>query len=786
MSTAIRRLRRPADPASQGLAKASLVLLAAALLAPPAVAASAPPTADARADAARPDGVRTAREVLGRLGIAADRVHLVLDRANGTSAYRVRIHAGQIEARGGSPVALVRGVTASLAKLGRMEVSWEGRRLGSLEDLPEFDSGEVVSPFDLRTYMNTCTFGYTTPWWGWARWQDEIDWMAAHGVDTPLAMEGQEYVWRELWREEGLSEAQIANGLSAAPFLPWQRMGNMAGYRAPLSSNWIEKKHRLQIRILARMRALGMKPILPAFAGYVPEAFAKAHPQARIYRMRAWEGFAPTYWLDPSDPLFAKLAARFITLYNATYGEGQYYLADAFNEMVPPIAEDGSDATKAQYGDSIANTAATRAAALPAEVRDPRLAAYGEKLFHSITAAAPKATWVMQGWLFGADKAFWTPDAIAAFLSKVPDDRMLILDIGNDRYPGIWQKTEAFDGKSWVYGYVHNYGGSNPVYGDLGFYRKDMDALQASPVKGNLKGFGVFPEGLHSNSLVYDYAYALAWDEPARSMGEWLNQHLVARYGVASPAVRQAWATIADAAYSTRYWTPRWWKEHAGAYLFFKRPNLEGADYPGSPGNAPELRKGIEGLLAAAPKKAPSLLVYDIVDLTRHYASLRLDEALAATLAAYRDGKVDEGDKARAHVVELARQIDLLAGNQQETLGTWVADARAYGETPAEKARFAADAKAIVTIWGGEGHLSDYASRAWQGLYAGYYLPRWQIFLEAQRKAAVSGHPFDEAATIKTIREWETKWVEDGRPWTRQRPADPLSLSRQILNETRP
>jgi alpha-N-acetylglucosaminidase len=73
------------------------------------------------------------------------------------------------------------------------------------------------------------------------------------------------------------------------------------------------------------------------FAGYVPEAFAKAHPKARIYKMRAWEGFAPTYWLDPSDPLFAQLAKRFIELYNQTYGAGDYYLADAFNEMIPPL-----------------------------------------------------------------------------------------------------------------------------------------------------------------------------------------------------------------------------------------------------------------------------------------------------------------------------------------------------------------------------------------------------------------------------------------------------------------
>jgi alpha-N-acetylglucosaminidase len=500
--------------------------------------------------------------------------------------------------------------------------------------------------------------------------------------------------------------------------------------------------------------------------------------------MRAWEGFSETYWLDPSDPLFAVLAKRFTQLYTQTYGPGDYYLADAFNEMVPPIAEDGSDATAAKYGDSIANSAATRAAALPAVVRDARLAGYGEKLFQSVTAAAPNATWVMQGWLFGADKAFWTPEAIRAFLSRVPDQRMLVLDIGNDRYPGIWQTSGAFDGKNWVYGYVHNYGGSNPVYGDLAFYRSDLSALAKSPSRGNLAGFGLFPEGLHSNSVVYNYAYDLAWGEDAdRPVGAWIAEYVRARYGAASPGLIAAWGQVTTGAYATRYWTPRWWQNRAGAYLLFKRPNLAGADYPAAPGDEAALRAGIVGLLANAPKQPAPLFTYDLVDFARHYASLKLDARLRGAIAAYAAGDVAKGDRDAVAAARLAQGVDALIGNQQETLGSWIADARAYGDTPAEKDAFAAQAKAIVTVWGGEGNLSDYGSRAWQGLYAGYYLPRWQLFLSAQRKAALAHQPFDEAATVAAIKAWEQAWLKDGRLWPRRRPAMPLASIARLLAE---
>lgn len=729
-----------------------------------------------------------AQAVLGRLGVDTRLINLSLKKLD-KPYYRVRTDKGHLSVEGDSAVALVHGAVRYLGRQGALAVSWEGSRRQNLAFAPGYDSGEVTSPFGLRTYLNPCTFGYTSVWWDWTRWEQEIDWMAAHGIDTPLAMEGQEYVWRALWREEGLSDTAIADGFSAAPFLPWQRMGNIAGYRAPLSTGWIDKKHALQKRILERMRGLGMKPILPAFAGYVPKAFAERHPEARIYQMREWEGFPGTYWLDPSDPLFARIAKRFIALYNETYGPGQYYLLDAFNEMVPPIAEDGSDARQATYGDSTANTPATRAAALPAEVRSARLAAYGERLYQSVTEAAPGATWVMQGWLFGADKHFWTPDAIAAFLSKVPDDRMLILDIGNDRYPGIWQSSNAFDGKHWIYGYVHNYGGSNPVYGDLSFYRTDMEAVLRHPGRGSLAGFGMFPEGLHNNGIVYDYAYDLAWGELAGQTGappveSWLSDRLRARYGTVTPALLDGWNKVIAGAFSTRYWTPRWWEKRAGAYLFFKRPTLAGSDYPAPPGDAAQLRAGIDALLAqASGLGAEPLYLYDLIDLTGHYASLKLDEALKQAIAAYKAGDLAAGDRAAARVEALARQIDSLLGNQQETLGSWIDDARAYGDTPAEKQHFAQDAKAIVTLWGGTGNLSDYASRAWQGLYAGYYLPRWQRFLNAARQAAVTGKPLDEAAVKADIKAWEQGWLSDGNLWPRQRPASPLAALRTLLAE---
>lgn len=43
-----------------------------------------------------------------------------------------------------------------------------------------------------------------------------------------------------------------------------------------------------------------------------------------------------------------------------------------------------------------------------------------------VSAGFTNATFVMQGWLFVNSPDFWTPSNVQAFLSGVPDDRMLV------------------------------------------------------------------------------------------------------------------------------------------------------------------------------------------------------------------------------------------------------------------------------------------------------------------------------------------------------------------------
>jgi alpha-N-acetylglucosaminidase len=207
----------------------------------------------------------------------------------------------------------------------------------------------VQSPYTMSHYMNICTFGYSTLFWDWTRWEQEIDWMALNGVINPLAMVGQDAIWFSIFTEDfGVPAGALLDNFFTGPaFSPWHWMGNLNQWGGPVNTRWLQGQLALQKKILTRMVSLGMKPILPAFAGHVPSALQKSYPAAKITQLPSWHGHMPpgqgSYFLDPSEGLFKQIGNMFVrrqlALYNETgyaHTSPHYYLADPYNEMPPP------------------------------------------------------------------------------------------------------------------------------------------------------------------------------------------------------------------------------------------------------------------------------------------------------------------------------------------------------------------------------------------------------------------------------------------------------------------
>ena len=154
-------------------------------------------------------------------GVQGDEGFFEISAPEADSAFAAKITAS-------NAVDLASGVHWWLKYHLNCSVSWWGDQFDVLPKpgtplpaLPaSFPTERHSTSYNFRYYMNVCTFGYSTAFWDWQRWEREIDWMALNGINMPLAFVGQEFVFRQVLREVGrLSDAEIESFSAVLPCL---------------------------------------------------------------------------------------------------------------------------------------------------------------------------------------------------------------------------------------------------------------------------------------------------------------------------------------------------------------------------------------------------------------------------------------------------------------------------------------------------------------------------------------------------------------------------------------
>ena len=152
---------------------------------------------------------REAEQVVRRtFGDVPDNVSFQLVEAPGQQ-YSLEVKDNTLYVEGSSPVALCKGFHDYILGEGLGVANWSGDRLDFPAKLEPMPRKTVVSPFDNHLFYNVCTYGYTSPFWGWEQWEHEIDWLALHGFDMPLAPVGTEAILSRVWKGIGLSQEEI-------------------------------------------------------------------------------------------------------------------------------------------------------------------------------------------------------------------------------------------------------------------------------------------------------------------------------------------------------------------------------------------------------------------------------------------------------------------------------------------------------------------------------------------------------------------------------------------------
>lgn len=688
--------------------------------------------------------ITSAQKVIERqIGNKVEKINFEsIDPINGKESFEIIAKDGKLTLKGSSSVAICYGFYTYMKNACHSIKTWSGQHLADLTEWPEYELKNRTTPYDFRYFLNVCTFGYTAPYWDWSRWEKEIDWMALRGVNMPLATVASEAIAERVWLKMGLSKEEIRDFFTAPAHLPWHRMGNLNKWDGPLSDEWHTSQIELQHKIINRMRELGMSPIAPAFAGFVPMAFAEKHPDTNFKHMR-WGGFDPeynAYVLPPDSPFFNEIGKLFVEEWEKEFGKNTYYLSDSFNEMELPIDKDD------------------------VEGKHNLLAQYGESIYHSIIAGNPDAVWVTQGWTFGYQHSFWDKASLQALLSKVPDDKMIIIDLGND-YPKwvwnteqTWKVHDGFYGKKWIFSYVPNFGGKTAMTGDLQMYATSSAEALHSSNKGNLVGFGSAPEGLESNEVIYELLADMGWTDEAIDLDNWMETYCLSRYGGYPDNLKESWKLFRQTAYSNLYSYPR----------FTWQTVVEDTHRISKIDTSDEYMKAVELFASCVDElKNSELYVNDLLEFSSFYAAAKADKIYNKALASDATGNTSESQKLLNQSIDILVKVDkLLASHPIYRLEEWVQLARNCGKDIDEQNAYEANAKRLITSWGGI--QEDYAARFWSGLIKDYYIPRMKINLSSKKN---------------TLREWEEIWIQT--PWTNitQPYENPINEAIQLIED---
>ncbi len=677
----------------------------------------------------------------------------------GLDVFEVTQDGGRIVLRGSSGVAIASALNWYLEHVAGVNVSLplQPIHLGVLK--PVTAPMRVSTPYRLRYFFNYCTFSYSMAWWDWAQWQRMIDWMALKGINTPLAVTGQEAVWRLVLQDLGFSRNQIASFLVGPAYLPWGWMGNIDGLGGPLPDSWIDSHIALERQILGRERALGMTPALQGFTGHVPASITQVFPGARIHQTGDWSaGFSGTWFLDPLDPLFQRFGQRFIQRQAELFGTDHLYAADPFNEINPP----SNDSTF--------------------------LAGMGHAIYSSMQAVDSQAVWLLQGWFLYYQASFWHDTQARALLGAVPDDRMVVLDLWGDRHP-VWQSRQGFYGKPWVWNVLYNFGGKISVNGDLPSIARNLDSAVSSPARGRLSGLGMMMEGLGTNPVVPDFVMDQIWRNRVPAVEAWSSDYVRRRYGGPNPAAWYAWQRLLATAFRSSDQTGNFLAERPQFYT--KGPAYRSEPIP--PYDVRVLTEALDSLLSAAPALGGNdNYRYDVVNLTRQVLGQLAVPLVTRVQEAYTRG--DRGALAAEaqRVTRLLGDLDILVSTREEfLLGRWIADARRWGRTDAERRLYEWNARNIITLWGTkctEGQNDDlnlYAFKEWAGMFAGYFLPRWREFFARLDRSLATGVPFDRAPFATDMCAWEQEWSRHTAPFPTAPRGDAVATARRLITEYR-
>lgn len=655
----------------------------------------------------------------------------------------------KVVVRGNNYVNIATGINWYLKYYVGIQLSWNGMTAKLPDVLPPVGQKERhETDLSLRYDFNYCTYSYTMAFWDWERWEKEIDWMALHGINMPLAAVGQECIWFNMLQKLGYTKEEVNRFIAGPAFLAWWAMNNLEGWGGPNPDSWYVQQEALQEKILKRMREYGIRPVFPGYSGMVPHD-ADVKLGLNVTKSGLWNGFTRPAFLQPTDERFAEIADLYYSEQERLFGKADFYSMDPFHEAENAASVDFDAAGKA--------------------------------IMAAMKKVNPKAVWVVQG---------WTENPRPEKIKNLKNGDLLILDLFSEcrpmwGIPSIWKRDKGYEQHDWIFCMLLNFGGNVGLHGRMDQLLNNFYLTKNNPLAAHLKGIGLTMEGSENNPMMFELMCELPWRPEKFTKEAWLKDYLFARYGVRDEKIEQAWTLLANTIYNCPFGNNQQGPHES---IFCGRPSL--SNFQVSSWSKmenyydPTVTEGAARLLleVADRYRGNNNFEYDLVDVVRQAIADKGRIVYNRTIADYKsfDKKSFAADS-RKFLDMILLQDRLLGTRSEFRVGRWIEQARKLGNTPEEKKLYEWNARVQITTWGNrvcadEGGLRDYAHKEWNGILRDFYYKRWEAYWKTLQDE-LDGKP----AVTLDFYAMEEPWTLASNPYTSAPEGDCIDVAKEVF-----
>ena len=556
-------------------------------------------------------------------------------------------------------------------------------------------------------------------YWGFDRWEKEIDFMAMHGINAALQPVGFDGVIFHFLDDMGLDENECLEFSSGPAFLSRQLTGNIAGTHSVKSKEYLDRKIYIGKKIVEREKELGISPILPAVIPTVPFNVRRKYRKMEIFKAPQWYNFPPIFFIKADNAFFNVFNLRFLKKQQELLGETKSFFYEPLYDVNPK----GFTSHVAAIGQSVSEVL---------NEFDPEAVCY-------------------------------------THLSAINAD--FFKDLSGKKFIFIKDKGDEsiLSGKKYITAIRGNFYGRTAIYGDMNNvcgcpFSKDENSL----------GTAVELDTFRENPLYCAAVLKSATADSAFDSDDFTRDFAQKRYKTDAYTdelirLKNLCYTNDESVGSIICARPTTQIRHTAPYDTLERKY----DYR-------ELFAIAKSILENDARKVDTIRA-DVQSILRQSLSDFAAPVYKKATEFFREKNVGNFEQASNLFLEICEDLDRLLKTREETnFSTKYEEAHSLGENKEEKEAIDINFLMLHTIWGPLGHtfLYDTAWAEWGGLIKDYYAQRWFMYFRSlavyfenpkklkdnSRKQPLERNDYKGSYQLKRLANFDNQFLEDYVP----------------------